>query len=529
MIVLRMHREQQADSNWNDVHRSGLSNCSELSKSRKSKRQPDNWIRNQRRKQRNSGCDYVNSRGKLIAGKSFGGLPQNCCSKQCYKKFSCEEGTELFRSYWSSGTYDVQSSFIAGCVSQRPVACHKIASDKVSNAGVANRSRHNWQKTFSRQYTLPLADRHVEVCRVVFCAALGVSSSRVNTVLRKQRGNGGMPALDKRGKHDHSKQSIQHDSIEFVQSHIASFSVNESHYTRAYNVHRKYLNSTLTVQKMYDLYVEKCKAFDMQPVKIWAYRHVFNTKFNYSFHPPRKDTCKKCDVYKAQCSFQSGATLTQLRAEHELHMRKAETARKSLNVEKDRVSVSDYEAFTFDLQKVMCLPKLTTNGVYYCRQLSVYNLGIHSMSSDEGIMHVWDESVASRGADEISSCLLKYCNEKADAGVRVISAYSDACGGQNRNYKVLLMWMHICRTTEICEINHSFMVSGHSYLPNDADFGVIERAGNKTTEIFIPEQWCSVIEKCNRKKPVHVVCMQPNMFKSINEISKAVTIRKSQK
>ena len=111
-------------------------------------------------------------------------------------------------------------------------------------------------------------------------------------------------------------------------------------------------------------------------------------------------------------------------------------------------------------------------------------------------------------------------------GMQVINAYSDACGGQNGNYKVVLMWMYICQTTEICEINHKYMVSGHSYLPNDADFGVIERATKKSTEMFVPEQWCSVIRKCNGKKPFEVVSMKHEMFKSVDELSKMVTIRK---
>lgn len=69
----------------------------------------------------------------------------------------------------------------------------------------------------------------------------------------------------------------------------------------------------------------------------------------------------------------------------------------------------------------------------------------------------------------------------------VINAYSDACGGQNRNYKIVLIWMYFCTATNVTEINHKLMVSGHSYLPNDADFGVIERATKKAANIFLPE------------------------------------------
>jgi hypothetical protein len=47
---------------------------------------------------------------------------------------------------------------------------------------------------------------------------------------------------------------------------------------------------------------------------------------------------------------------------------------------------------SLDLQKVMLLPKMTTEILYYKRQVSCYNLGIHSFSAKTGTMHVWDES-----------------------------------------------------------------------------------------------------------------------------------------
>ena len=38
------------------------------------------------------------------------------------------------------------------------------------------------------------------------------------------------------------------------------------------------------------------------------------------------------------------------------------------------------------------------------------------------------------------------------------------------------------------------MESGHSFLPNDTDFGKIEKAKNYSTGLYSPEQWISLIE-----------------------------------
>src|SRR5258705_4885300 len=87
------------------------------------------------------------------------------------------------------------------------------------------------------------------------------------------------------------------------------------------------------------------------------------------------------------------------------------------------------------------------------------------------------------------------------SGVKSNHAYSDACGGQNRNHKMVMMWMHIVNSLDIETVDHYFMASGHSYLPNDQDFGVIERAKPKTQEVFVPAHWHTIIETAKRCSP----------------------------
>jgi hypothetical protein len=362
-----------------------------------------------------------------------------------------------------------------------------------------------------------------------FVALLGVNSGRVNLVLRKQLSNGGVVIGDQRGRHERDVQRIPTCTREAVISHINSFPQNDSHYTKSHSDSRRFLSADLSVNKMYSMYFDRSKETNTEPVKLWYYRHLFNTEFNLSFNMPRNDTCKRCDISKVQRDAvraeHDGVREQILEREHELHLRKAEAVRNCLQT----AGVSeDHEVFSFDLQKVLSLPKLSTNEVYYCRQLSVCNLGIHSLVTGKSIMNVWDETVASRGSLEIGSRLLNYCLEKAASGITTVTTVSDACGGQNRNHKITLMWMHICQVSSIREINHKFMVSGHSYLPNDRDFGVIERATNKANELYVPEQWCQLIEKCNQKNPFEVKRMQQSMFVSVGEFSKFATVRKIQ-
>lgn len=46
------------------------------------------------------------------------------------------------------------------------------------------------------------------------------------------------------------------------------------------------------------------------------------------------------------------------------------------------------ETITFDLQKTLPLPRISTNVIFYKRQLWVYNLGIHTGSEDQAYLIV---------------------------------------------------------------------------------------------------------------------------------------------
>lgn len=88
---------------------------------------------------------------------------------------------------------------------------------------------------------------------------------------------------------------------------------------------------------------------------------------------------------------------------------------------------------------------------------------------------MWVEEESGRGAQEVGSCLIKYILERVDNNVKRLILWSDSCGGQNRNIKLTLMLKAILNDHPTIEqINIRFLESGHSFLPNDTDFGKIE-------------------------------------------------------
>ena len=142
-------------------------------------------------------------------------------------------------------------------------------------------------------------------------------------------------------------------------------------------------------------------------------------------------------------------------------------------------------------------------------------------------MFMWPESVASRGSQEVSSSILKYLKLRASDATHLI-VFSDACGGQNRNINITCFWMYVVSSNDFAYtvVDHKFMISGHSYLPNDRDFGSIENANRRTQHVFVPEDWCTLVERARTKNPFHVVRMKRADFVSTKTIRSEIVYRK---
>ena len=185
------------------------------------------------------------------------------------------------------------------------------------------------------------------------------------------------------------------------------------------------------------------------------------------------------------------------------------------------------EMLTFDLEQSLPTPVLTTNVVFYKRQLWTYNLGVHDCVTEKACMHMWHEGVASRGSEEIGSCILNHIQHMTTSATNLV-LYSDSCGGQNRNINIVCLWLHIVANSQypFTTIDHKFMVRGHSFLPNDRDFGGVETARRKRQHIFVPTDWQEVIRTARVKNPFHVAEMQSEDFVSLSALKKNIVNRK---
>jgi len=103
------------------------------------------------------------------------------------------------------------------------------------------------------------------------------------------------------------------------------------------------------------------------------------------------------------------------------------------------------------------------------------------------------EGCASHGASEIGSCIWKFVSDKVQEGATHITAFCDSCGGQNVNFKIASLLCHCVTTLSLHSFTVYYMQSGHSFQPNDADFGIIEKAKKSGNAIYIPQQWMELM------------------------------------
>jgi len=69
--------------------------------------------------------------------------------------------------------------------------------------------------------------------------------------------------------------------------------------------------------------------------------------------------------------------------------------------------------------------------------------------------------------------------------LNTVMAFCDSCSGQNSNVKIATLLSFLVQAHSLESTKVNFMQSGHLYLPNDANFGVIEKAKNTAGDVQI--------------------------------------------
>ena len=353
----------------------------EQKNSRKRMRQENKWHRVQSKNNREKGFSYTSYNGNVVPAKSVCSSKILCrekCKRKCSEKIDMSHRQHIFDSFYALDTNSKN--------------CYLFKSIKPIKPQV-QRMQAKKHREMSFHYEVVVNGETIIVCKKAFETLHQITSMKIYHLTEQIKTGAPAPHPCHRGKHSSRPNRLSCDDIECVMEHVNMFPAKSSHYSRSANSSRLYLSSALSISKMYSLYVEWCADKNVDPVSKRGYHDVFVTKFNLGFGSPRSDTCSTCD----------------LGVNNEEHKLRAQRAFRQQQIDRDAAKETNGLVFiTFDLEKSLPLPKISTGVAFYLRQLWLCNFGIHmtSLQSCRPYFSIWTENQAGRGCEEIASSLL---------------------------------------------------------------------------------------------------------------------------
>lgn len=104
------------------------------------------------------------------------------------------------------------------------------------------------------------------------------------------------------------------------------------------------------------------------------------------------------------------------------------------------------------------------------------------------------EGYVKKGGNTVYNMVLHSILEKYKLNCyNKIFLFSDACGGQNRNYLVMLFFSLLAKKLEF-EIQHLFPVHGHSFSQSDRNFGIYGKKMKLVKTIETEDEYVKLIE-----------------------------------
>ncbi|KAK5648202.1 hypothetical protein RI129_003094 [Pyrocoelia pectoralis] len=280
----------------------------------------------------------------------------------------------------------------------------------------------------------------IRVCSKAFFEITNFSRDRVQRIVRNFVLKG-ETSKERRGGNRIGPKNDEKQIC--IKNFIESIKYTESHYCRSKSSVRVYLPCDLNFKKLFDQYVQK-------------FRKYVNANYNIAFGTPQTDCCSTClrtqEQLKTKTSNEVRQTLT---TAHRVHIMKAKAFFKLLKYPKTAT-------FSFDCQKNLALPRLPDQAAYFSQQINYNNLTVVSGSSNTKLTsqnvfsYVWTEIDSPKDSNAIAS------------------AESP---------------QHIKKLTV------TFPIVGHSFIPPDRVFGLIEKDIKKIPVIVKTDQYDSLIKK----------------------------------
>lgn len=121
-----------------------------------------------------------------------------------------------------------------------------------------------------------------------------------------------------------------------------------------------------------------------------------------------------------------------------------------------------------NLLVMLALPKISTGKIFYLRQVWLYNLGIHLISTErqngKGYYHIWTEDQGSREPKEVGSSLLVFPEISSMKKTLFTFYHPVAYLFDSRPEWLFCLWYHLLGFGVFKEIDFKFPEVGHTFM-----------------------------------------------------------------
>ena len=130
----------------------------------------------------------------------------------------------------------------------------------------------------------------------------------------------------------------------------------------------------------------------------------------------------------------------------------------------------------FDFGQNLPFPKLPVNARFYLRLiwLHIFNVQVHVADKEKSrsYMYLFMQDFLKKGGNTVFNYLWHAILEEFKLNMyNSIFFFSDSCGGQNKNYNMLVFLSLLSQKLQVT-ICHLYPIRGHSYCECDRNFGL---------------------------------------------------------
>ncbi|XP_045484411.1 uncharacterized protein LOC123689220 [Pieris rapae] len=458
----------------------------------------DSWKRENNKRQRMMGKEYLGFRkidGKYVQDIAKPNRKLNmmrCSSERCTssKVFCCNIFTEemrmkIFDEFWAM-TWKEKKLYVLTLIDTQDT------QRKTKGAG------SNSRRSGSKIYHLKAANSKVRVCQTMFLGTLGIKEWTCRYWLGEKgsRGSSQEVSAQADGQNDQITKKLS------VLSFLQEIPKLPSHYCRK-SSQKLYLEPIIQSKAhLYRLYVKRANSLS-SPVAGRKFFADLLSQQNISLFKPKKDECDTCCAHKA-------GNLSD--EEHKIHLALKTAARQEKNKDKEAAIKGEVHAITADMQAVMLCPYLNASALYFKTKLCVHNFTVYNLSNHQAMCYWFDETVTDLRATTYASFFVAYITNLLENDPKEVIIYTDGCTAQNRNNVVSNALLRLAVKYNVT-ITQKFLEKGHTQMEVDSVHSVIERK-LKNREIHLPSQYAMISKEARIKPfPYDVVMPDYTFFK----------------